>query len=72
MTVQAGPRHVASDGPHSVPRTMGSPAGVVLAPQTTPGFQAFARSLPILATALREAPEFEARRRRAHAEPVAR
>jgi uncharacterized protein (DUF362 family) len=36
------------------------------------GFQAFARSLPILATALREAPEFEARRRRAHAEPVAR
>jgi uncharacterized protein (DUF362 family) len=32
------------------------------------GVKAFARSLPILATALREAPEFAARRRRGHAE----
>ena len=33
------------------------------------GFRAFARSLPILATTIREAPELAARRRRVHAEP---
>jgi uncharacterized protein (DUF362 family) len=36
------------------------------------GVQAFARSLPILAMALREAPELTARRRRTHAEHPAR
>ena len=35
------------------------------------GARAFARSLPILATTLREAPELAARRRRAHAGPSA-
>jgi hypothetical protein len=35
------------------------------------GARAFARSLPILATTLREAPELAARRRRAHVEPAA-
>jgi hypothetical protein len=35
------------------------------------GARAFARSLPILAMTLREAPELAARRRRAHVEPAA-